>query len=555
VIDGKLAVRLVGYDDYTSGFIDNPLRDQNNYNEARQAGGRIGIKWQIDEDTSLLAQVFYQHLYSGGQPLERPFGFTIGDNYFAPNGERQYAQYSETPRYDDVRIYALTGEHDFHWSDLTVATSYFDRDITVYQDDTTSFRFFEYLQSLGEFPPFAVPAGGVSISPEKTGLFSTEIRLNTKFDSPINGVVGVYYDDRVNRFSTNVFATDPATGYADAATQIDERSFKDTTQDFAVFGEATWRITSKLSLLGGLRYYNDTRDLLSATQIPFFGLGVAGVDPPEHAQNVGTIPKVDLSYRLTDRALVYAQYSEGFRAGGTNAAPVATVPGQYNPDTTKNYEIGAKTSWLDNHLTANIAVYVIDIYNMQVAELFGAGGAFSGVGNAAGKDAESKGVELDVTARPVSGLVLEFGANYTNAKLTKDLSGVSDASIDVGTLAVKGAPLLNVPQWNASFSADYGFNVTPDYRVSIGGDVDYTGSVAQTSYDDEPYANFNVRLPAYTLVNLRASVNWHSYQAQFYANNVFDKNAELNALNDVDDAYTILTNRPRTVGIRLSAHF
>jgi iron complex outermembrane receptor protein len=555
LIDGTLAVRLVGYDDYLSGFIDNPLRNRTNYNNARQDGGRISAKWQIDADTELVAQAFYQHLYSGGQAIERPFGFTIGDNFFSADGERNYAQFSETPRHDDVRIYALTGTHDFHWSELTVAASYFGRNVQAYQDDTVSFRFFEYLQGLGAFPEFPVPAGGVSVSPESSRLGSLEARINTKLDFPVNGVFGVYFDNRRNLFATNVLSTNPATGYPDVSTQINARNFKDTTKNAAVFGEATWKVTSQLSLLAGLRYFNDVRDLASETVIPFFGLGAPGIDPPEHAHNTGTIKKFNISYKLTDSLLGYAQYSEGFRAGGTNAATVSLVPAQYNPDRTKNYEIGAKTGWLGNKLTANVAAYVIDIYDLQVAELFGAGGAFSGVGNASGKDARSKGVELDVSAHPLDGWSIEVGGNYTNAKLTKDLSGGTDPSIQVGGLAVNGAPLLNVPQWNASLSSDYGFNVADDYRVSLGGDIDYVGSVQQTSYDLEPYANFNVRLPAYTLVNLRTSVAWKNYQLQVYANNVFDKNAQLNALNDVDDPYNILTNRPRTVGLRISAHF
>jgi outer membrane receptor protein involved in Fe transport len=97
--------------------------------------------------------------------------------------------------------------------------------------------------------------------------------------------------------------------------------------------------------------------------------------------------------------------------------------------------------------------------------------------------------------------------------------------------------------------------VASDYRVSFGGDIDYVGAVQQTSYDLEPYASFNVRLPAYTLVNLRTSVAWRNYQLQVYANNVFDRNAQLNVLNDVDDPYNILTNRPRTLGLRISARF
>jgi len=554
IVSGKLSLRLVGYDDTVSGFISNPLRHDSDYNNLEEDGGRASLKWQIDGNTSLLGQVFYQHMYSGGQPIERPFGYTIGDNYYPADGSREYSQFSQTPSLDDVRIYALTGEHDFGWSHLTVAASYFDRSLVQYQDDTVSFGFFQYLQSLGEFPPFTIPEGGVSVSPESSRLFSTETRLNTDFHFPVNGVIGVYDDHRLSDFSTNVFATNPATGYPDAATQIDERNFQDSTRDFALFGEATWHITSKLSLLAGLRYFDDIRKLNSATVIPFFGLGSAGASPLAEAQNTGTIHKVNFSYQLAPQMLVYAQYSEGFRAGGTNAATVASVPAQYDPDSTRNFELGAKSKWLDGRMTANFDIYDIEVYDMQVAEQFD-DGAFSGVGNASGKDAQSKGAELDVSAEPINGLFMELGGNYTEAVLTKNLSGTDNAAYDVGLLAVTGAPVLNVPKWNASLSTDYNFPLAGDYMGSVGGDVEYTGMVAQTSYDLETYANFNEPLPAYTLVNLRAAIRWNDYQVQFYVDNAFDKNAEVNVLNDVDDPYNVITNRPRTIGVRLSARF
>ncbi|MFZ0498829.1 MAG: TonB-dependent receptor [Steroidobacteraceae bacterium] len=554
IVSGSLSLRLVGYEDRLSGFIDNPLRHDSNFNDLVQDGGRASLKWQIDGNTSLLAQVFYQHMYSGGAPVERPFGYTIGDNYFPADGSRQYSQFSRTPSDDDVRIYALTGEHDFGWAHLTAAASYFDRSLVQYQDDTVSFRFFGYLQNLGEFPPFTIPAGGVSVSPETSRLFSTETRLNTDFQFPVNGVIGIYDDHRLSDFSTNVFATNPATGFPDAATQIDERNFQDSTRDFAVFGEATWHITSKLSLLAGLRYFDDVRNLNSATVIPFFGLGVPGASPPAQAQNTGTIHKVNFSYQAAQAVLLYAEYSEGFRAGGTNAATVASVPAQYSPDSTRNVELGTKTKWLGGRMTANFDIYDIEIYDMQVAELFD-DGAFSGVGNASGKDAQSKGAELDVNAEPINGLFIELGGNYTQAVLTKNLSGTGNAAFDVGALAVAGAPVLNVPKWNASLSTDYNFPLTGDYMASVGGDVEYTGLVKQTSYDLETYANFNVPLPAYTLVNFRAAIRWKDYQAQLYLDNAFDKNAEVNVFNDVDDPYNIVTNRPRTIGVRLSARF
>ena len=190
------------------------------------------------------------------------------------------------------------------------------------------------------------------------------MRLNTKFDFPINGVVGVYYDNRRNDFSTNVYATNPSTGYPDAATQIDQREFEDTTKDFALFGEGTWKITDRLALLGGLRYYNDVRDLQSATEIPFFGLGVAGPDAPEHAHNTGSIWKSNLSYRLTDQALVYYAVfgripRRRHQCGDRRPGPLRNTT-RTPPRTTRS---APRPGWLDNRLTAIVAAYRIDIYN------------------------------------------------------------------------------------------------------------------------------------------------------------------------------------------------
>jgi iron complex outermembrane recepter protein len=551
IVKDKLAARLVGYDNDQSGFIDNPLRHLKDVNYFHESGGRLSLDWQVDSKTSILAQVFYQKLNSGGQALERPNDFVVGATDFPADGARKYSGFSLTPRHDEIKTYALTGNHDFGWADLTIAASYFQRKVLDYQDDTVSFRYFEYLQQIGAFPTFAVPAGGVSISPQSSDLFSTEARLHTKFDGPVNGVFGVYYDDRTIDFSTNVFATDAATGLpSTTAAQISARNFHDVTKDIAVFGEATWQIDKKLALTGGLRYFDTTRDLHSETIIPFFGLGTAGVDAPEHSDNNGVIYKANLSYHLTSDVMAYAQFAQGFRAGGTNAATVAAVPSQYNPDKTNNYEIGLKTAWFDRRLTADVAAYLIDIQNLQIAETF-ENGAFSGVGNASGSAARSEGFEFDIKARPIPALTITAGGNYTHAYLTQDFSGNANPDADVGALAVKGAALLNVPDWTANLSADYGFDLTPDYRASVGGDVEYTGRVKNTSYDE----GFNVSLPSYVLVNLRASVTWRDYQVTLYADNVFDKNAEVNVINDVDDAYNVLTNRPRTVGVRLSARW
>ena len=50
-------------------------------------------------------------------------------------------------------------------------------------------------------------------------------------------------------------------------------------------------------------------------------------------------------------------------------------------------------------------------------------------------------------------------------------------------------------------------------------------------------------------------MDFDQYSVTLYANNVFDENAQLNIENTVNDPYNVLTNRPRTVGVRLSARW
>jgi len=544
VVPGVFALRLLGYREDNDGFVDNPLRHANNVNEDKTSGARLSALWKIAPGTSLLGQVFYQHLDSSGRPIEQPFDATIIANTYAADGERRASLYTPEKHDDKSKVYALTLEHDFGWSDLTWAASRFERDITDVQDYTVSFDFFRFLQGIGELPPVTIPAGGANTAPQNARLTSSEIRLNTKFAGPVNGVGGFYWADRKIDYLNDVTGTDFATGVPSAAFgQVSSRSLHDKTRDLAVFGEATWTATERLSFTGGARRFRTTRDLNAETLFPFFGLGTPGAEDPQHSQNNKTIYKAVASFRVTKNILTYAQYAEGYRAGGTNAATIAAVPPQYDPDTTTNYEIGAKTSWLENRLVVNAAAYKIDLKNLQTNQLFGPGGAFSGVGNVPGTVARSTGGELDVIARPVDHLEVSVSASYTEAKLVKDVP-------DLGAEAVNGAALLNVPKVSYSVAADYVLPLADGHAASFGANLQHVGRVEHTRYDE-----YDLPTAAYSLVNIYTGYKWANYDATLYVNNLLDKNAELNVFYDVNDPIRVLTNRPRTIGVKVTAHW
>jgi len=152
---------------------------------------------------------------------------------------------------------------------------------------------------------------------------------------------------------------------------------------FALFGEASFDITSKLTLTAGLRYYNQEISLKGSVNcgtrvanLPNgnvcgrgnYAVGLAGRSP---SREKGTTPKVTLSYKPDQDLLFYGTYSEGFRPGGFNRRGGSgngfTVPFTYASDSVKNYELGWKTEFANRKLRWNGAIFYIDWNNIPVS--------------------------------------------------------------------------------------------------------------------------------------------------------------------------------------------
>ena len=119
-----------------------------------------------------------------------------------------------------------------------------------------------------------------------------------------------------------------------------------------------------------------------------------------------------LSYKFADDRLVYATYSEGFRPGGINRR--GTVP-PYKPDQLNNYEIGWKTSWLDDRLRINGAVFHQEWQDFQYS-ILGPNG-LTEVGNAG--DADIDGIEVDLNWAVTSQLGVSAGVAFLDSELTE----------------------------------------------------------------------------------------------------------------------------------------
>lgn len=225
--------------------------------------------------------------------------------------------------------------------------------------------------------------------------------------------------------------------------------FGGTAESYAVFGQVSWRPASldgRLELTGGLRYTWDKKTLFIDTA----GNNVHNVRGKARFTNLSWLASAN--YKITDSIMAYGRVSTGYKGGGFN--PRTEVLNGFEPEKVISYEVGLKADWFDRRLRTNLALYYTDYKNKQINQFAsGSGGATSIILNA-GK-ASIKGVELEVTAVPVTGLTLTGSLGYTDPKF-KQFAFRNPADNQVIDVADE-ARFSNVPKinWNAAIQYEF----------------------------------------------------------------------------------------------------
>ena len=560
LVDGKLAVRFTGWDVNNSGFVDavriaaGPIEDAN---DEVTRGARVTLRWQATDNLSVSATTTSQSLHAGGSARYTPAGVTsfgdVGAGFPSiPGGDLVNTDITQSPWNETINIYGLTAAYTGASGVFTATTNYFDRKID-FEFDSSPILFF-----------FGVPIPGITLEPQERRITSSELRYASNFTGPVNFVVGGFLQNEHSDFRVEVLKINAFGEAAGPFSRLDSddalqnangntffgRIDNDQLKQSAIFGEVTYAINDQWSVLGGLRYFRSTLDSQNETTHPFGGFGTnipVGVQTNSATGNKTTF-KVNLSYKASDNALMYATVSQGFRVGGTNAAdlPFASgIPPSFDPDSLINYEIGAKTEFLDHRLRINAALYQINWSDIQVEALDNTQ-AFKFTTNAG--TATVRGFELEAQAILAKGLELDFGGSFIDAKLTEGQPGANGDP----TLGQNGDRLPNVPRVQFNAALTYAFPVGNGADLSLRADVGFRGKT-DTLFNTA--SGFLVPLHSYELVNLRANLSWNEWVFGLFAKNVFDKRAEVDAIASVQDPLARITARPRTVGISVKRTF
>lgn len=309
---------------------------------------------------------------------------------------------------------------------------------------------------------------------------------------------------------------------------------------YGLYAQGSYALTDKLKLTAGGRYSHERRKGVGS----FDFLGSVSTDKAK-SWNAFT-PTVSLNYQANDNTLAYATVTRGFKSGVINVGSRNAV---INPEYVWSYELGFKTSGLDNRLQANLAAFYMDYTDLQVGFV----DATSVVTTVNAASARNYGIEVELRAKPAPGLTLEVFGTYLNAKYKKFVSG--DYRQAFAQVNLAGKRLSNAPEYSFRAGADYDIPIGGSGKLNLRADVNWQDRVYFTEFNNadatqKPYALLNAGLK-YTSDGGRWSVD-------VWGRNLADK---LVLTNNIITAPLFNSVRvgsvapPRTYGVTLGAKF
>lgn len=310
--------------------------------------------------------------------------------------------------------------------------------------------------------------------------YSEELQLLYSGDR-LNGIVGFYYLD-ANAFNEFDVVLNPLGALIGLPGGLNANTVGDVdTETWSLFADFTYDINDTVSLSLGGRFTSDERSSqvlrrsFTGGFSPTFGGSAVVFATTSNfkgkAEDTEFSPRASISWQPTDEQHLYFSYSEGFKGGSfdpraqTSGAPDLDNDGtvtpdeiftfmRFEPETVKSYEVGLKSSLLDNRLNTSIAVFFGDYEDVQIpgsvafdTDGDGVNDTFAGVTTNAGK-ADLPGIEFEGLFQANDNWSFGWAIGYLDAEYKEFI----DAT---GTDVASQAVFQNTPEWTASGTATF----------------------------------------------------------------------------------------------------
>ena len=561
--------------------VNSNLKNVKDANGETTTTGRISLRYKANESFEGTLNYFYQKQDTEGRSIVHHNSLNENNGLNDRIGKYESAYRFEEPREKEDQLLSLELKADLGFAELVSATgiSHFEAD--GQRDQTDLLIRLDY--GYEEFPSFSAFTREL----DEVDTFTQELRLVSQSDSDLSWIVGGFYNktdtDASSREFTPGFDQFAVDNFGGAQLRPDSLEYLEITgskvTESALFGEVGYQVTDKFDITIGARFYEYDVESKAAFDFPLANTLYEGAAPDAISVNFeeneagdnGNLFKFNAKYQFTDSVMAYATISEGFRIGGSNGlVPCPTplpedqqtgcgTPDEmlYDADTTTNYELGFKSTWMRSQLHFNAALFNVDWDNAQIAGATTVG-QLPYLSNAG--SANAKGIEIATRAILSDSFTAYATYAYTKAELTSDAPYLFNAD---GTDGAKdGDRLPGSPEHQFSMGINYQTEVFNDKTL----DINY-GLTAQSDVISKVGLRDNGEaLPGYSLSNISAKLTADAWSTTLYVDNLFNKyavtsvrrsDADITTANgaDIQRNYGYFINRPLTVGIKFNYKF
>jgi len=422
-------------------------------------------------------------------PHETVFGYSTDDRFLNDFNEEPF----QSKDFTEVFGTSLTLEWDLDAVNVKSVTAY--REVEARNPRNP------------DHTPFNVLEANSDLEQDQ---FSTELQVSgISFDDRLDWVVGLFYMEE-DGYQLDSVALWPLTLFSGG-------DF--TNKNKAIFGQGTFDLTDTLEFTLGARYTEEDKEFRAVsdnfvygrTQVllsfrPFI-LGIPGATPADDKIEIDPINifndptplafeettyHANLAWNLSDNVMTYGSISRGYKAGGFEQRLAAPVPAAltFDPEFADAYELGFKSTLLDNTLRLNGSVFYTDYQDIQCAVVIGIAPTTINCG-----DAEILGLEVELNWVPSTDWLFDFSLGYLDAQWADGTLTPLASTVGIS----EDNDLAMIPDLTLSGGVSYDFSlaehgtITPRFDWSYRSDV-YKDAANTPALLQDGYNLFNVAL-------------------------------------------------------------
>jgi len=578
----KVSVRVSGMYQRQDDYVDNVVPGKTTkdaFEGYKEYAARVQFLVKPSDDFDILLTGQFRSL-DGTARLFRANVFTRGQEGLNTNFDRyRVSTDGKNEQRVDTQNMSARMTYDAGAVSFISVTSYWTGDATSVGDVDGGFgaNFLpRNLYGPGEIPFTAETRDSVPTLKQ----FTQEFRIASNNDGPLSYQAGVFYfNEKLDIVSENYSTLGDPNNAPDGVNIV--VSQRQNSKAYGLFGSMTYQLTDQLSVTGGLRYNDDTRDFVAVrskdSQFPGFLQNPLGTVRRDVSDNNLTW---DLSgtYAATDDVNLYARVARGYRApsiqGRILFPPATSTPLESGvtvgkSETITSYESGIKSTLLDGRARFNINGFY---YELNDAQLTAVGGGVNANRLINADKVRGYGFEADIEFKPVPQLLLTAGLSYNNTSiqdtgLTTAACGatrvdtfpnvslctpldpivVAAAPFSAAIVNIDGNSLPQSPKWIANWTARYGVPVG-DGEVYAFTDWAYRSKINFFLYESVEFQDKRMLEGG-----LRVGYKTDAYDVSAFVRNI---TKDTSAVGGIDfNNLTGFVNEPRVWGVEAAFKF